>query len=236
MGDPADVRFVDPHAEGNRGHHDQPVFLLKATLHLASVIGFHAAVVVTGTVARLSQRVGECFGFCPCPAIDDAGLPFAGCGEVEDLRARTIFDGKRKVDVGAIKATQESFRLLAREKLGNDLFPRLCVSGRREGGEGDIKRLAQGADAQIIGAEVVTPLADAMCLIDGNEIDVGAAQHRDGAAGRKAFGRHVKQLQPASRQLVPDSIGFFVCIAGGERARLNPCFPQATHLIPHQSD
>ena len=39
MGDPADVRFVDPHAEGHRGHHNQPVFLLKAPLYLAPVIG-----------------------------------------------------------------------------------------------------------------------------------------------------------------------------------------------------
>ena len=47
MGDPADIRLVDPHAKGHRRHHDQPVFLLKPDLDPAAILGIHAAMIET---------------------------------------------------------------------------------------------------------------------------------------------------------------------------------------------
>ena len=53
MGDPADIGFVDAHAEGDGGDHDQTIFSLETGFDVAAFVRVHAAVVVTGGVPGL---------------------------------------------------------------------------------------------------------------------------------------------------------------------------------------
>jgi hypothetical protein len=62
------------------------------------------------------------------------------------------------------------------EQPRDDLGPGLGIRGGGEGGERHIERPAQRADAQVVGAEVVTPLADAMRFVDGDQAHADPAQ------------------------------------------------------------
>ena len=142
MRDPADIGFVDAHAKGNGCADDQPVFLLETAFDDAAVFGLHPAVVVAGAMASLVQGAGEGFGLGAGAGVDDAGLPFAGSGEVEDLFARAIFDCKGEVDVGAVETMQERRWFLTGEEFLHNLIASFRISSCCEGSERDIKCFA----------------------------------------------------------------------------------------------
>ena len=236
MGDPADIGFVDAHPEGHGGADDQAVLGVEAMFDHAAVIDVHSGVVMAGVVTRLAQALGQRFGFGAGAAIDDARLPFAGGGEAEDLLAGLVFDLEGKGKIGAVEAAQEGFGGFVIKQAVTDFRARFRIGGGGEGRDGDVEGAAQRADAEVIGTEIVAPLADAMGLVHGNQRDTGAGQHAFGAGRREAFGRDVEQFQGALFEAVPDRIGFFVGIAGGQRARFNAGLAQATDLVAHQGD
>ena len=102
-------------------------------------------------------------------AVDDAGLALAGGGEVEDLAARAVLDREGEVDVGPVEAAQEGRGRGAVEQLLDDLVAGFGIGRGGEGGERHVERAAQLADAQVVGAEIVAPLAHAMRLVDGDQ-------------------------------------------------------------------
>ena len=177
MGNPADVGLVHAHAEGDGGDHDQPVFALKAGFDDAPVLGLHAAVIMAGGVALVAQRLGQGFGLGAGAAIDDAGLAAAGGGKGEDLLARVVLGGEGKVDIGPVKAVQKGVGRGAVEQFLDDLGLGFGIGSGGEGGQRHVQRAPQFADAQVIGAEIMAPLADAMGLVHGDQADACAGQH-----------------------------------------------------------
>ena len=98
------------------------------------------------------------------------------------------------------------------------------------------ERAAQVPDAQVIGAEVVAPLRDAMRLVHGDQGGVDAAQERQGGRRGQPFGRHIEQFDAAIIQRLKHRLGFLVGVGGGEGAGLDPRFAQAADLVAHQGD
>ena len=236
MGDPADIGLVDAHAKGNRRHHDQPVLLLKAHFDQPPRLGVHAGVVIARRMARLTQGLGQHLGLGPRAAIDDARLAPAGSGKAEDLVARLVLDGKGQVDVGPVKAAQKGRGLFAVEQAGDNLGPGFLIRRGGKGGQRHAKCAAQVADPQVIGAEIMAPLADAMRLIHRDQIDIDPAQQGHGARRRQPLRRDVQQFQPPIVQRLKDILGFLIGIARGQRPRLDPHRLQRAHLIAHQGN
>ena len=160
--------------------------------------------------------------------------PFAGGGEFGDLPSRAILGGEGQVDVGAVKTMQEISRCLPIEELFDDLVAGFGIGGCREGRQRHTKSAAQLADPQIIGAEIMPPLRDAMRLVHGNQADTDAPQHPHCRPGGEAFGRDVKELQATGFERLPDLFGLFLGIARGQRTGLDAYRPERAHLIPHQ--
>ena len=129
--------------------------------------------------------------------------------------------GKGEVDVGPVEAVQEPFGRGAVEQLFDDLVLRFGIRRRGERGQRHVQRAAQFADAQVIGAKIMAPLADAMRLVHGDQRDVDAPQHAHRRAGGEAFGRDIEQFERPCLQRLPDGGGLFLGIAGGQRARLD---------------
>ena len=236
MGDPADVGLVDPHAESHRRHDDQPVLLLETKFGVAALFRVHAGVVVNRRMARLAQREREDLALVAAAAIDDARLPLAGSGKAQDLVARAVLDGEAQADVRPVEAAQEGGGRLAVEEPRDHLGPGLDIGRGGEGGERHGQITAQLTDAQVIGAEVMAPLADAMRLVHGDQPDAHALEHGDGARQGQPFRREVEELEPPGIQRAEDLFGLGLRVARGQRPGLDPGFAQAAHLVAHQRD
>jgi len=141
--------------------------LLKADFDAAAVFGIHAAVIKAGGMRFGAQGLRQRFGFRPRAAIDDARLPPPRACKAQDLLARAIFDGKGKVDIGAIKAAQKGRGCLAVEQAGDDFGAGFFICCGGKSGQGHAQAAPQRADAQIIWPEIMAPLADAMSFING---------------------------------------------------------------------
>ncbi len=235
MGDPADVGLVDAHPEGDRGDDDQAILALEPRFDDAAILGLHPGMVVAGRMPVLGERTGQRLGLGAGAAIDDPGLAPAGGGEGQDLAPGRVFRLEGEGEVGAVEPVQEGLRLPL-EQPRDDFGPGLRVGGGREGGEGHVQRFPQGADPEVVGAEIVAPLADAMGLVHRDERRVRALQHPLGRGGGEAFGRDVEQLQASLLDRLPDRLRLLLRVAGGERARLDSGLLQGTDLIAHQGD
>ena len=107
---------------------------------------------------------------------------------------------KRAVDqVRTIEGTDELYRVLEAE-LRRDVPPHARRGGRGVGVQVDAgKELTQASELAVFGPEVVAPLTDAMCFVNGNEADVDGRKHRQEGVGPLAhqpLGRDIQQLVP----------------------------------------
>jgi hypothetical protein len=235
--DVADVGLVDAHAEGDgRGDHE-PVLDLEAALRGAAGIRIQAGMVGQGGVAGLGQGGGDGLGLGAGGAVDDAREATAAADEVEELGAGLVLRAEGERQVRPVEAAEEGRRLAAFEETLGDLRAGVGVGG---GGQRDgldaAEPGAQGADAEIVRAEVVAPLADAMGLVDGEELDAGAGEQARRAGGGEALGRHVEELQAALVEGLEDGLALVGRIGGGERPGRNAGLRQRADLVAHERD
>ena len=155
---------------------------------------------------------------------------------MQDLAARIVLGGKGQVDIGPVKPVQESLRRLPVKQPRHDLFAGLAIRRRGKGRQRHVKRAAQLADAQVIGAEIMAPLADAMRLVHGDQRHADAPQHAQRRPRSQPFGRDIQQLEPPGLQRIPHFGGLFLGIARGQRPGLYPGLAQRAHLVAHQRD
>ena len=236
MGDPADVGFVDPHAKSHGGHHDQPVFALKPCFGNPPFLRLHPGVIGAGLMPLTPQRMRQRLGLGAGAAIDNPRLPAPRLGKGQNLVTRIVFHLKRQMDVGPVKTAQKGGGRITVEQPVDDFATGFLVRGGGKGRQRYTQRPADCADLQIIGAEIMAPLADAMRLIHRDQRGVDPPQQSHGCHRPQPFRRHVQQFQPAVIQRLKDFFGLGVGIARGQRPRLYPGFPQSPHLIAHQGD
>ncbi len=213
MGDPADIRLVDAHAEGDGCDHDQTVLALKPALDRPPVTGIHAAMIGAGVVTRLAQGLRQGLGLCTGTAIDDAGLVPARRGKDQQLLARAVLGGEGEVDIRPVEAVQENPWRLSVEQPLDDLGACILICGGGKGGQRDLQRAPQLADAQIVGPEIVSPLTDTMGLVHRDQPDADAPQKRQGACRGQAFRRHVEQPQATGLERLEHRVRFLIRIA-----------------------
>ena len=77
---------------------------------------------------------------------------------------------------GRSKPRRKLLRRAPAEQPRGDLGARFGVGGGGERGQRHIERRSQFADAQVVGPEIVAPLADAMRLVHGDQPDADAPQ------------------------------------------------------------
>ena len=117
-------------------------------------------------------------------------------------------------EVGAGEAGDEGLRVVQRQLL-DDVAADAVRGG---GGQGDGRRVAQQlaeiAEPGVIGAKIVPPLADAVCLVDGQQLQIHAADRLEEPPAAKPLRRHVHQPEPARGHLVEP----LVLLGRGQRA------------------
>ena len=184
MGDEAHVGPVDPHAEGDGGDHHHPFAGAEAVERRAAVGGAHAGVVGQRLDPLLGEPGGGRLDLGAREAVDDPGVPGVLLPqEGEELAARVLgLVDDAVAEVRPVEAGDEDPRPLELQA-GEDLAPRRRVGG---GGERDARHpgeaLGQQVEPQVLGAEVVPPLGDAVRLVDGEEADRGPRRAARGSA------------------------------------------------------
>ena len=95
VGDEAHVRLVDPHAEGDRSHHDETLLAQEALLVRATRLGIHSGVVWQCMEPLLGQPLGGLFDLLARQAVDDSRLSAMACHEGQQLARALSFSTTR---------------------------------------------------------------------------------------------------------------------------------------------
>ena len=92
MVDVTDVRLVDAHAEGDRGHDDHAIRGHERVLDRIAILGFHARMVRAGVEPMPAQAVGHFFGGALQRDVDDRGArrPLLEAREQEIVSCRRL--------------------------------------------------------------------------------------------------------------------------------------------------
>ena len=89
---------------------------------------------------------------------------------------------------------------------------------------------------QIRRAEIIAPLADAMCLIDRDKADLHATQLIDKHLALKPFGRDIQELVGIEYGVLQDSQHLFARHITGDVGSPYVAFAQSLNLVLHQGD
>ncbi len=87
----ADVGFVDPHAERNRGANDPHLVPKEEFLVLVAFFGLQPGVIGTGSHTVTSEPLRDDFGAFPRLAIYDPTLTSSRANEMQQLLVRFLF-------------------------------------------------------------------------------------------------------------------------------------------------
>ena len=208
----AHVGLVDAHAERDGGGHHEAVLAQEAILVAAAHVGIEARVIRQRRDALGRQPRGGLFHLLAALAVDDAGVALVLVAqEAQQLLLGLVLLDDRVADVGPVEAGDELARALQREALAH-VRARVVVGG---GGERHARHvgeaLVQLRELQVVLAEIVAPLADAMRLVDGHQAQQAAlvqrGEHAHEARVGDALGRGVEHHQPAAHHLALDARG-----------------------------
>ncbi|MCY1232693.1 hypothetical protein D9M72_452000 [compost metagenome] len=219
MSNEADVRLVDPHAEGNGGHHHQPFFLAKARLVALARAGVHAGVIRQRIDALPLQPCSGVLHLLARQAVDDAAVMRAvGCGvlrldESQQLLASVVLLDDAVADIGPVEAGDENAGVVQRQPL-DDLVARQRVCGCSQRDARHVREtFVQHRQLDVLRPEIMAPLRYAMRLVDGEQSDAGTLEQVEEARRHQPLGRNVEDLHPAGEQVALDG----GCFRTGQR-------------------
>ena len=235
--DGADVRLVDPHAEGRRGHHDLDVAAEERGLHVVPLRRRQPGV-VGGGGELVGQPTGERLRLLARRRVDDGGPPLRSAQHLGDDRRPRPGPLLHHLDGQVLAPEAVDVALVPLEvELGGDV---VLDARRRGGGQGQHRRRTQPRQAlaqqPVVGTEVVAPLGDAVRLVDRDQLRPATFQELDEAGDAQPLGRDEQEVQlavavePAGLpRLVPRPPGVDAFGAQPELAQLG-------RLILHQRD
>jgi hypothetical protein len=239
--DEADVGLIDPHAEGDGRDHDGAVLGEEAFQPPVALGPGHAGVIGDGVGSGGLQGVGDALAAVAAAEVDDAGLAPTGADQFDDVgvgpgaRGGILADG-RELKVRPGEAVDEDGGAVQMQG-GQDVVAGAGVGGRGDGDAGNAgEELAQPAERAVVRAEIVTPLADAVGLVDGDEGERGLRETIQQGAGLQAFGRDVEQVQIAGAGGAQHGGAFVQRQAGIEPGGADALLAQGLDLVGHEGD
>ncbi len=126
-----------------------------------------AGVIGQGADAAIAQGFGQGLGALARSAIHDAAFAPVAPQELGDLTARLVLGREAQAQVRAVEAVKKDLRPGRKQPLDH------VLAGGAVGGRGQRQRLdraehaARAGEVAVLGAEIVSPLRDAVRLVDG---------------------------------------------------------------------
>lgn len=234
MGNEAHVGFVDTHAEGNGGDHDQPFLIKEAVLVGRTGLGSQAGMIRQCRETLITEEGCRFVDLLARQAVHNARVAAALAKEGHQLLARRFLGYDAIEDVRPVKARQEALGALQVQALDN-LFAGAHIGG---GGQRNARhmreQLGQLPQLQVFGAEIVAPLRHAVRLVDGKQRDVQIAQEIEHARLHQALRRQVQHLHFATAQ-APGQFTLLLRRQGRvQRGSRHAQFVQRGDLVVHQ--
>ena len=192
-----------------------------------------------GGNAVYAQQFGEFLHLFAREAVDDARLVRARFDKADDLFLHVHLGTHFVKEIRAVEGRLEDLGV-GHSEVFLDVLLDFGRSGGREGNHRHRGDLVQdGADVAVLGTEVVSPLGDAMRLVDGAEGNGYRAQEVGVFVFGERFGGYVEQFGDSGADVGLDLFDF----AFGERGiqhmgygRLGGNAPHGIHLVFHQGD
>ena len=139
-------------------------------------------------------------------------------------------------DVGAVEAAEEGARIVQAEPRC-DLAPGRRIGGRGQRDPGHLgPALAQDGELQILRAEVVAPLRDAVRLVDREQRERELVEPGEETVAEEPLGRDVEQVDRAGRGPRADPALLLGREAGVQELGADAELAQRRHLVLHQGD
>ena len=237
MCDEAHVRLVDAHAERDRRDHDDTVLSEEARLVAGPHPGIQPRVIREGVDALRAQVLGRLLDRLAAERIDDARRPGRlGTDELQQLTTRIDLRLDAVLDVRAVEARHEVPRLGEVQPLG-DLLVRRTRRGRGERHARNARKaLREVAERKVVGTEVVTPLADAVRLVDRDHAQRTALQERRGRRGAQSLGCDVEQVEIAGEVGLLDARALCGGLGRVQVRGVDAVGDERVDLIVHEGD
>ncbi len=145
--------------------------------------------------------------------------------------------GDREAEVRPVEAAHEDPVVGLEPEPARDLAPDELGRRRRHGEDGRTpERFARLGEPEVVRAEVVTPVGDAVRLVHREEGHLKTGERLAKALAAPALGRHVEELDLAPRDEREDPILLLPVLRAVEEGRLEPPRPELVHLVLHQGD
>ena len=172
MDDKAHILLVDSHSEGDSRHHDVDAVMNEVLLHPVALLHRQSGMIDTRRYPVPAQLLRQLIGHVARQAIDDSALMRMPPDDIQNhLKPLpgSIAALHVQTEVRTVERTDKQFRITQMESFDN-VPPRHGVRGCRQGQNRYIGvLLLQKAQQGIFRTEVVSPVRDAMCLIDGKQ-------------------------------------------------------------------
>lgn len=201
--------LVDAHPEGVGGAYHRDGAADEARQDLRLVGGLHAGMEGGGRPAVSGQRVPQLLGAAPGGGVDHgagrrSALPDMllqqGSDALDLLRRRDALDGEGQVGALGAPGVQVEFLPQPVTDVAADLLDDLVLGGGGQAGDGWRRRaLAFGqfgdeaCGVEIVGAEVMAPLGQAVRLVEHPGADLPLLDGADDRRVAQLFGGHIEE-------------------------------------------
>jgi hypothetical protein len=196
VGDEADVRLVDTHSEGVRGHDHPAAAGHECGLDPGALFRIEAGVIPLRGDTKAGKGIAHRLDAFSSARIDGGGSPDALEDPVNSLHPFVEAPGRlyHPAEIGAIERADLDHRPVEPEVL-DDVLP---DPWRRRGGEGDQgshENVPQVPDSPVGGSKVVSPFRDAVGFVHGQEPDVGPADLGQKLRDLETLRRHEEKIE-----------------------------------------
>ena len=202
--DIAHVGFVDAHAESDRRHDHLDALHQEVVLIGGARRRIHTGMVGQRPDAIGHEQLGQLLDLLAAQAVDDAALALVLLDETDDVVVDVVLGPDFVVEVRAVERRFED-RGVGHAQILLDVELHL---GRGRSRQGDQRRRANlvddRPDAAVLRAEVVSPLRNAVRLVDGVERNLYLAQERHVVLLGERLGCEIEQFGLAVEHVLPN--------------------------------
>ena len=229
------VGLVNAHAKGDGGHDHRAAVLAEGLLGLGPLNISQTGVIGQGRDAVPVQKSHRGLHVLACGAVNDA-RPLVPGQKIQQLPVQLAFWGDLIKKIRAVERSPDQQRVAQGQPFHN--VPPHPPRGRgRERGQGRVrKHLAQPRQFQIIRPKIMSPLRNAVRLVNGEKRQLAPLQQSHELRHAQAFRRNIHQVQIAGQQPRPRpfALGHGTCAV--ESHGLEPRGRGRIHLVFHQGN